>query len=232
MGKEGGGHKNRSSIWVIPLFALVIVFLMALVDLLFALYFLRVDQHVWIWALSSLITVVVASVVAEAISMSSRRALFSLVIAGIVSIVIYLDIAIFLHEKVVKILQAIVPNPLLDDTLYATIMTFIPGIAIGGIIGAVIGIFPTGRMRKVEEMRIAGVETMKWAEKYCERCGYIAPFDSNYCPYCGAPLSRRYVPVMRFCRYCGAKVYPTGDYCPECGREIRFASRPEIYVSE
>ncbi|RJS88402.1 zinc ribbon domain-containing protein [Candidatus Bathyarchaeota archaeon] len=232
MRKESGEQENHGSVWVVPLFALAIVFLMAIVDLLFAFYFLKVDQHIWMWALSSLITVVVASVVAEVISLNSRRALFSLILAGIVSVVIYLDIAIFLHEKVVNVLQGIIPNPLLNDTLYATIMTFIPGITIGGLIGAVIGLFPTGRTRRAEKGRITGMETTKWVEKYCTRCGYIAPFDSNYCPYCGAVLSKRYVPVMRFCRYCGAKVYPTGEYCPECGREIRFASRPEIYISE
>lgn len=220
------------SIWLVPFFALTIVLIMAIIDLLLAFYFLKVDQNIWIWALSSLFTVVVASIVAEVISLNSKRALFSLILAGIVSVVIYLDIAIFLHKNVMSALLNIIPNPLLNNVLYAIIMTLIPGVTIGGIIGAVIGLLPGGRTQIWKKERTTGIEQVGWVDKYCKKCGYTAPFDSIYCPYCGVSLLKRTIPVMRFCRYCGNKVYATGEYCPECGRSIRFASRPEIYVSE
>lgn len=227
----GTKHQKSRSIWLIPFSALAIVLILAVVDLLFAFYFLNVNHQVWTWALSSLLTVVIASLVIELISLSNKRALISLSLAGVVSVVIYLDIAVFLHEKTVSVLQSVVPNPLLSNVLYAVIMTLIPGVAIGGIIGAVIGLFPVGKKEEKEEK----TETMRQVggvEKYCERCGYTYPFDSRYCPFCGIPLSKRPVPLMRFCRYCGSRIYAMGKHCPECGREIRLASRPEIYISK
>lgn len=224
-------QKGRS-IWLVPFSALAIVLIIAVVDLLFTSYFLKVNHQVWMWAFSSLITFVVASLVTEFISLSNKRALFSLALAGLVSMVIYLNIAIFLHEKAVGFIESIVPNPVLSNALYVVIMTLIPGVTIGGLVGAVISLFPMGRRGERGGEETEAIGRIGGVEKYCERCGYTYPFDSSYCPFCGIPLSKRSVPLTRFCRYCGSRIYTMGKYCPECGRDIRLASRPEIYISK
>ena len=224
-------QRKTRSVWIIPFSALAIVLMIAIVDLLLALNFLELNHQIWMWAFSSLITVVVASLVTELVSLNNKRAIFSLTITGFVSMLIYFDIAVFLRDKVVSTIQSVIPSLFLSNILYALIMILLPGVTIGGIIGVVIGVFPKGK-NKHEKRGSETKNRIEDFEKYCERCGYTYPFDSSFCPFCGVPLSKRPIPLMRFCRYCGRRIFIKGKHCPECGREIILISRPEIYTSK
>jgi len=236
---EGRARNVRESptLWAIPFTILMIILIIAAADMLFPFLSLNISQRMWIWAVSTLVTTIIASLVTEIISLNSRRALLSMALAATVSTVLYVELSNFIQRTVVDAVLSVVPNPLLGSAMYAVILTVVPGALTGVVLGGVLGFFPVStRVGHEAADRSASLRSTdgQWPgfEKVCERCSHPAPFESKFCPFCGVELMRRHAPPVRFCRFCGARIYLVGQYCPECGGEINMLSKPSVYISQ
>jgi RsiW-degrading membrane proteinase PrsW (M82 family) len=63
--------------------------------------------------------------------------------------------------------------------------------------------------KKVVELRVI-----------CEQCGVNVPSFANYCPTCGAPISRDKQHGHGTCSNCGASISPVDSYCTTCGSRV------------
>ncbi|KON29204.1 hypothetical protein AC482_07155 [miscellaneous Crenarchaeota group-15 archaeon DG-45] len=236
---EGGARNIREgpTLWAIPFTILMIILIVAAADTLFPFLPLNIGQRAWMWAVSTLVTTIIASLVTEFISLNSRRALLSMALAATVSTVIYVELFNFIQWPVVDAILSVVPNPLLGSAVYAIVLTLVPGALTGVVLGGVLGFFPSlpriGHGAPDWRAASSPIEG-RWTgfEKACERCGHTAPFESKFCPFCGVELMRRHAPPVRFCRFCGARIYLLGQFCPECGMEINMLSKPSVYISQ
>lgn len=236
---EGRSRNVRESptLWSIPFTILMIILIIAAADMLFPFLPLNISQRTWMWAVSTLVTTIIASLVTEFISLNSRRALLSMLLAATVSTVIYIELFNFIQRTVVDAVTSVVPNPLLGGAIYTIILTVVPAALTGVILGGILGFFPIpSKMRnELTSLSVNPSSTRgQWSgfEKVCKRCGHPAPFESKFCPFCGVDLMRRHAPPVRFCRFCGSRIYLVGRYCPECGQEITMLSRPSVYISQ
>jgi len=205
--------------------------------MLFPFLPLNISQQTWMWAVSTLITTIISSLVTEIISLNNRRALISMGLAALVSTVIYIDLAKFIQRTVIDSVQSVIPNPLLGSAVYTFVLTVVPGVIAGVILGGIFGFFPVPlKMKQRTQIQKAHPRSSSrhWAgfEKLCKRCGHTAPFESKFCPFCGVELMRQQAPPVRFCRFCSARIYLVGHFCPECGREITILSKPSVYISQ
>jgi len=236
---EGRARNVRESptLWAIPFTILMIILIIAAADMLFPFLPLTIGQRTWMWAVSTLVTTIIASLVTEIIYLNSRRALLSMALAATVSTVLYIELSNFFQRTVVDAVLSVVPNALLGGAVYTVILTVVPGVLTGVVLSGVLGFFPvsTGMGHEAADWSAALRSTDgQWPgfEKVCERCGHPAPFESKFCPFCGVELMRRHAPPVRFCRFCGARIYLVGQYCPECGGEINMLSKPSVYISQ
>lgn len=229
--------RESPTLWSIPFAILMVILIVAAADMLFPFLPLNISQQTWMWAISTLITTIISSLVTEIISLNNRRALLSMGLAALVSTVIYIDLSKFIQRTVIDAIQSVVPNPLLGNVIYTFILTFVPGALTGIVLGGIFGFFPSPpKMKKAtldQGARLRPTKT-QWPgfEKICKRCGHPAPFESTFCPFCGIELMRRKAHPVRFCRFCGARIYLVGQFCPECGREIGLLSKPAVYISQ
>ena len=229
--------RGSPSLWSIPFAILMIILAIAAADTLFPFLPLEISPRTWMWAVSTLITTVIASLVTEIISLNDRRALLSMGLAAVVSTVIYIDLSNFIQRAVIEAVQSAIPNPLLGSAVHTAILTVVPGALTGVVLGGILGFFPgPSKMgqRAVDLETPPRPHQRQWSgyEKVCDRCEHPAPFESKFCPFCGVELARRQAPLIRFCRFCGARIYVVGKYCPECGQEIAMLSKPEVYISQ
>jgi len=228
--------RDVPTLWSIPCTILMIILLLAAADTLFPFIPLNIGQRSWMWAISTLVTTIIAGLIAEMISMDNRRALISMGIAAIVSTVIYIDLSKFLQRSFIDAVQGVIPNPLLGNVVHSLILSVAPGVLTGAVLGGILAFFP-GSLNVIRRARMIEPQVSvnnQWTgyEKTCKRCGHPSPFESKFCPFCGVKLLRRQAPPVMFCRFCGVRIYMVGDYCPECGKEIVTLSKPSVYISQ
>lgn len=229
--------RESPTLWSIPFIILMIILIIAATDMLFPFIPLNISQQTWMWAVSTLITTIISSLVTEIISLNNKRAILSMGLAAIVSTVIYVDLSNFIQRTIVDAVQSVIPNPLLGGAVYTTILTIVPGLLSGIVLGGIFGFFPSLPEMKHDTPN-PNTQTKsrinQWSgyEKICKRCNHTSPFESNYCPFCGLELIREQAPPVRFCRFCSARIYLIGNYCPECGMEISMMSKPSVYISQ
>lgn len=224
-------------LWSIPFTLLLVTLFVAAADMLLPFIRLDVGLQAWMWAASTLITTIAASLVTEIISADKRRAMISMVFSAVVFSLIYRDLSGVVQKSIIEAVQGAVPNPLLGTAVYATSLTVVPSVLTGIILGGIFGSFPNAPP-KPETSPIAipipePVEPrLPGYEKLCGRCGHHAPYVSKYCPYCGIELTMRRAPTVQYCRFCGARINYLGQFCPDCGKEIDIVSKPQIFVSQ
>jgi len=240
--------RESPTLWSIPFAILMVILIIAAADMLFPFLPLNISNQTWMWAVSTLMTTIISSLVTEIISLNNRRALISMGLAAIVSTVIYIDLSKFIQRTVVDAVQGVIPNPLLGSAMlgsamYTVVLTVVPGALTGVILGGIFGFFPIPLKTEQSVPSLPSIPLQKpptrlpkgqWSgfEKLCTRCGHPAPFESMFCPFCGVELVRQQAPPVRFCRFCGSRIYLVGKYCPECGREITILSKPSVYISQ
>lgn len=224
-------------LWSIPFAILMMILAVAAVDTLFPFLPLNIGPRTWMWAISTLITTIISSLVTEIISLNNRRALISMGLAAVVSTVIYIDLSNFIQRTIFDAIQSVVPNPLFGSAIQNAILTVVPGALTGVVLGGIFGFFPGSPRIKQEppgpDARLTA-PNLPWSgyEKVCTRCGHPSPFESRFCPFCGVELVRQRAPPVRFCRFCGSRIYLVGSYCPDCGREITMLSKPAVFISQ
>ncbi len=229
------GFREPVSLWSIPFTLLLIMLILAAADILFPFIPLEISHATWMWAFSTVITTICASLVTEKLSMDNRRALLSMVSAAAFSILFYRNISAFLQRSLASSFQSIIPNPFVKMVVYTSVLTIIPGALVGVIFGGILGSVPTRSSTKKKiafEIPPADTDTPRLGvEKVCGRCGQAIPIDSRFCPFCGAEPEQRSVPQMIYCRFCGSQLKYQGQFCPECGLEIDMISRPLVFYS-
>ncbi len=223
------------SLWSIPFTLLLIMLILAAADVLFQFIPLDISHGTWMWAFSTVITTICASLVAEKLSMDKRRALLSMASAAAFSILFYRVISSFLQRSLVSSMQSVIPNPFVEMAVYISVLTIIPGAIVGVIFGGILGSIPVRPFTKKKitfEIPPAFTSPQRLGvEKVCARCGQAVPLDSSFCPFCGAEPEQRSVPLMMYCRFCGSQLRYQGQFCPECGREIEMVSKPLVFYS-
>ena len=232
---EASDLKEPLSLWSIPFTLLLVMLILVAADVLFPFIPLDMSHGTWMWAFSTVITTVCASLVAEKLSMDRKRAVVSMAGAAVFSILFYRGISSFLQRSLVSSIQSIIPNPFVEMAVYTSVLTIIPGALVGVIFGGVFGSLPnrTSTKRKISfkilpeepEIQKHGVV------KICSRCEQGLPIDSSFCPFCGAQSEQRSAPLMMYCRFCGSSLKYQGQFCPECGREIDMVSKPLVFYS-
>ncbi|MGD2200827.1 MAG: zinc ribbon domain-containing protein [Candidatus Bathyarchaeota archaeon] len=229
--------EDPPEIWSFPFTLLLIVLIVAAADVLFSFLPIRLGQGGWMWILSTLVTAVVASLVAEKVSTDKRNAVVSMVLAVTFLILFYRDISALFLLTPINSVQSYIPNPFIGMAIYTSTLTLAPGALIGVILGGVIGVIPLDKAAKgrdglVFKFTQSSEDKASSYEKHCRGCGRNVPSDSKFCPFCGEEPQLRPVPEARYCRLCGAHLKYGGKFCPECGQEIGVVSTPLIYYSE
>ena len=224
-------------LWSIPFSLLVTTIALAALDKFFPIIPLNVGPGTWMWAISTLITTILASLVAEMISDDSRRAMLSMGLSFVVFTLIYKELSNVIRKSFLENIQGAIPNPLISMVVYTSILTVVPGALTGVIFGGVLGIFPISTAlnsknqlsiapKEVEEPRLPGLE------KICNQCGYSSSLESKFCPYCGTELIMRRAPTVQYCKFCGARINFLGQFCPDCGKAIDIVSKPRTFTHQ
>jgi RNA polymerase subunit RPABC4/transcription elongation factor Spt4 len=226
-----------SSLWMIPFTILMATIIIASVDILLPFLSFNVNQMTWLWIISTTVSLILSSFMAERISLTGRRVALFMLLAAAVSSVIYTELSNFIKWDVVDAVLGVIPIPLFGGVVYTITLALVPGGITGVILGGVFGL-STGIPRlKNKASDLSNLKTSnkrQWSgfEKICKRCGHTSPFESSFCPFCGIELLRKHAPPIRFCRFCGSRIYLVGKFCPECGREITILSKPSVYISQ
>jgi RNA polymerase subunit RPABC4/transcription elongation factor Spt4 len=223
--------------WSIPFTILLITLILAAADTLFPFIPINVGAETWMWAASTLITSIVASLVTEIISEDNRKAMLSMGIATIFFTLIYPHLSKLLQKSLVNVVHGAIPNPFLGTAVYVSLLAVVPSALTGAVLGGVFGTVPItftlkGKSQTSVTIPEVKVPQLPGFEKLCNRCGHYAPFESKFCPYCGIELMLQRAPTIQYCRFCGARINYLGQFCPECGKEIDIISKPHVYVSK
>lgn len=230
-----GDGKEPLALWSIPFTLLLIMLILAAADVLFQFIPLNISHGLWRWAFTTVITSICASLVAEKLSMDTRRALISMVSAAAFSLLFYRSLSTILQRTLTNSFLSVIPNPFVEMAVYTSALTIIPGALIGVVFGGVLGFIPDKSITKGKiEWKIFPEERVQenyGVEKLCGRCGEANPIDSSFCPFCGMEPVQRPAPRMTHCRFCGAELKYRGQFCPECGREIDMISKPLVFYS-
>jgi hypothetical protein len=224
-------------LWSIPFSLLVATIVLAALDKLFPVIPLNVGPGTWMWAVSTLITTIMASLVAEMISDDSRRAMLSMVLSSVVFTLIYKDLSNIVRKSIVENVQGAIPNPLISMVIYTSILTVVPGALTGVIFGGVLGSFPIfTALKPINQFSIAPKEVIEprlpGLEKVCGQCGYSSTLESRFCPYCGTELTMRRAPTVQYCRFCGSRINYLGQFCPDCGKAIDIVMKPRVLAPQ
>ena len=235
MDLEVRDFREPMSLWSVPFTLLLIMLILAAADVLFQFIPLKISHGTWMWAFSTVITAISASVVSERLSMDNRRALLSMASAAAFSILFYRSISSFLQRSFTGSIQGVIPNPFVQMAVYTSVLTVIPGALVGVVFGGVLGSIPVKPLAKrritFEILPEEEAPPGEGVEKFCSGCGHGIPIDSSFCPFCGAEPRQRPAPKMTHCRFCGSRLKYHGQFCPECGREIEMVSRPLVFYS-
>lgn len=222
-------------LWAIPFTLLLITLILAAADTFISFVPLDIGLGTWAWAISTLITTIVASLVTEITQEDNRKAILAMGSAAVVFSLIYKDLSNVLKLSVVEVVKGAMPNSFIGTIVYTSILTVVPGVLTGAVLGGIIGCFPTRLLTKEKESISIAPQghvdlTSTGYVKICNRCGYHAPVESSFCPFCGLGLTRLRAPTVKFCRFCGARIHYMGQFCPDCGRELDVISKPQVYI--
>jgi RNA polymerase subunit RPABC4/transcription elongation factor Spt4 len=226
---------ESTGIWSFPFTALVLLLVVAAADVLFSFIPFEIGSGGWLWAISITVTAIIASYVAEKLTMDRRKALISMALAVAFSVLFYRDLSALVQRTPVQAITSATSNPFIGMAVYTSAITIVPSALVGVILGGVISsynvskkqskptfVFPTPTVEKEE-----GVGH----ELACISCGRSLPFDTKFCPFCGKEPEHRPLPAPKYCRSCRALLKYNGQFCPECGSEIDITSKPHIFYS-
>ena len=227
---------ESTGVWSFPFTFLVLLLVVAAADVLFSFIPFEIGSGGWLWAISTAVTAVIASYVAERLSMDRRKALISMTLAVAFSVLFYRDLSALIQRTPVQAMTSATSNPFIGMAVYTSAITVVPSALVGVILGGVISSFRVSENKfkinfefpsptAVEEEAGIGHELA------CASCGRSLPFDSKFCPFCGREPEHRSLPAPKFCRFCGAHLKYSGMFCPECGDEINMISKPHIFYS-
>ena len=230
---EADRFRDPPILWSIPFTILLITIILAAADTFLPFVPLNQTPQTWTWIASTMITSIMASLVAELITRDGRRGLTSMVVGAVVFSLTYKYIVEIFQRSVVDVVHSSIPNPLLGTAVYTAILTVLPGALSGIALGGVCGVIPGRKPKSLKENMVLSTTSLPEVtvtyEMLCSRCGHTSSRDSKFCPFCGVELARREVPVIKYCRFCGARINYLGQFCPDCGLEIEQASKPQIY---
>ena len=226
---------ESTGVWSFPFTFLVLLLVVAAADVLFSFIPFEIGSGGWLWAISTTATAVIASYVAERLSMDRRKALISMVLAATFSVLFYRDLSALVQRTPVQEMTMAASNPFIGMVVYTSAITVVPSALVGVILGGVISSFRVSR-RKFKPTFVfpaatAVIEEAIGHELACVSCGRSLPFDSKFCPFCGKEPEHRSLPAPKFCRFCGAHLKYRGIFCPECGDEIELISKPHIFYA-
>ncbi len=226
---------ESTGVWSIPFTFLVLLLIVAAADVLFSFIPFEIGSGGWLWAISTTATAVIASYVAERLSMDRRKALISMVLAATFSVLFYRDLSALVQRTPVQEMTMAASNPFIGMVVYTSAITVVPSALVGVILGGVISSFRVSRKKFkptfVFPAATAVIEEAIGHELACVSCGRSLPFDSKFCPFCGKEPEHRALPAPKFCRFCGARLKYRGMFCPECGDEIELISKPHIFYA-
>ncbi|UCH57844.1 MAG: zinc ribbon domain-containing protein [Candidatus Bathyarchaeota archaeon] len=225
--------RNLPTLWSFPFTILLIMLIVAAADVLFNLIPLEISHDAWMWAFSTLITTIIASLVAERFAMEKKKALLSMALSAIFTILFYRDISSLLKRTPINSVESAIQNPFIGMAVYASVLTIIPGVMIGVAVGGILGSIhkaPIERWRpKFKISHEPSDPTVSGYERFCGWCGMTVPYESKYCPFCGKEPERRPAPEVKYCRFCGTQIKYRGQFCPECGQEMEMISKPLVF---
>ncbi len=220
-------------LWSIPFTILLITIILAAADTFLPFIPLNQSPQTWTWLASTMVTAIMASLVAETITRDGKRGLLSMVVGAVVFSLAYKNIINIFQRSVVDVVQSSIPNPLLGTAVYTSILTVLPGALSGIVLGGVFGVLPGRKPKELKENLVLSTTSLSEItvtyEMLCSRCGHTSSRDSKFCPFCGIEVTRREVPVIKYCMFCGGRINYLGQFCPDCGLEIDQASKPQIY---
>jgi RNA polymerase subunit RPABC4/transcription elongation factor Spt4 len=226
---------DSSGIWSFPFTFLVLLLIVAAADVLFSFIPFSVGSNGWLWAISTTVTAIVSSYVAEKISMDKKKALISMVLSAAFSALFYRDIISLLQKTPVQAITSTTSNPFIGIAVYTSAITVIPSALVGVILGGVISSYNVSE-KKFKPIFTFPSQVTSDVEKIgseiaCMTCGRSLPFDSKFCPFCGKVPESRPIPEPSFCRFCGTHLKYKGKFCPECGDEIEIISKAYVFYS-
>lgn len=223
-------------LWSIPFTLLLITVILAAADYLLPFIPLQVGREKWMWFASTMVTAIVASLIAEITSKDNGKSMLSMVVASAMFSLVYKNISDLFQRSMVDVVHGSIPNPILGSAVYTCVLTVIPGVLSGAVMGSILSripiTLPWTTKEKITFIPTVIPEPPTSYEMTCNRCDHNAPFESKFCPYCGIPLTKREAPTVKYCRFCGARINYLGQYCPTCGGEIDQLSKPLVYMSQ
>jgi RNA polymerase subunit RPABC4/transcription elongation factor Spt4 len=226
---------DSAGIWSFPFTFLVLLLIVAAADVLFSFIPFSVGSNGWLWAISTTVTAIVASYVAEKISMDKKKALVSMVLSAAFSALFYRDITSLLQKTPVQAITSTTSNPFIGMAVYTSAITVIPSALVGVILGGVISSYNVSEKKFKPIFTFpsqVGDDTEKiGSEIACITCGRSLPYDSKFCPFCGKVPESRPIPEPNFCRFCGTHLKYKGKFCPECGDETEMISKAYVFYS-
>ena len=227
---------ESTGIWSFPFTVLVLLLVVAAADVLFSFIPFEIGSGGWLWAISITVTAVIASYVAEKLSMDRRKALISMVLAAAFSVLFYRDLSALVQRTPVQAITSATSNPFIGMAVYTSAITVVPSALVGVVLGGVISSFNVSKKKFKPSFafpaQTAVEEEGVGHELACVSCGRTLPSDSKFCPFCGKEPEHRSLPVPKFCRFCGALLKYNGQFCPECGAEIEMNSKPQVFYTD
>jgi RNA polymerase subunit RPABC4/transcription elongation factor Spt4 len=227
---------ESTGIWSFPFTVLLLLLVVAAADVLFSFIPFEIGSGGWLWAISTTVTAVIASYVAEKLSMDRRKALISMTLAAAFSVLFYRDLSALVQRTQVQAMTSAASNPFIGMAVYTSAITIIPSALVGVILGGVISSYNVSQTKSKPTFVFPASTAVKEEgvghELACISCGRSLPFDSKFCPFCGMEPEHRPLPAPKFCRSCRVLLKYNGQYCPECGAEIDMTSKPHVFYSD
>lgn len=227
--------KEPPMLWAIPFTLLLITLILAAADMFIPFIPINIGLGTWMWAVSTQIATIAASLVTEIVHVDNRRAILAMGSAAIFFSLIYKSLINVLQSSVVDAAKGAIPNSFVGVIMYTSILTVVPGVLTGVVLGGIIGRFPITHLTREKASISIAPEEPEYPPslgyvKVCNRCRYHSPVDSKFCPFCGVGLTKLRAPTVQFCRFCGSKIQYFGHFCPDCGREIDVISKPHVFI--
>ena len=59
----------------------------------------------------------------------------------------------------------------------------------------------------------------------CPECGKEISDQASVCPYCGAPVAKK------FCQHCGEQIDKDCVICPKCGKQVQESGQSNVVIN-
>lgn len=224
---------DQPVIWMVPGVGLALIAFINIVDLLLNFVPSPINNALMAMA-SAFVSSMSAGFILELLKGRGKLAYYTMIATWVIGLITYLAGHVFLEANLVQGTQ-VASVPFVGVILTGVLLTVIPGVFTGSVVGGVASLLPDEALL-VEEVSesLPQLSPNEWPgyEKTCVKCGQVVPFDSVFCSHCGSMLKRRLAHQIRYCRYCGVRLNFKGEFCPDCGKEITILSKPKVYVSQ